>query len=145
MKRILLSLFLSLSCFATPIIASAQNQNASQSVTIKVQSISGLTITAPATIPSVVIVNGVPKPYAGATFTVSGGTAPYTWTVSAGSLPAGLTLSTSGTNGINGVISGTPLATAATSTFTIQVTDSSATVTSINLQWNPTPNTQATN
>ncbi|MFN8639973.1 MAG: putative Ig domain-containing protein, partial [Dehalococcoidia bacterium] len=36
------------------------------------------------------------------TLSASGSTAPYTWTVSAGSLPAGLTLSTAG------VISGSP-------------------------------------
>lgn len=46
------------------------------------------------------------------------GTAPLTFTVSGGSLPAGLTLSPSGT------ISGTPT-TAGTSNFTVMVTDSS--------------------
>jgi hypothetical protein len=49
--------------------------------------------------------------------TVNGGTAPYTWSISSGALPAGLTLSTSG------VLSGTPTA-AGTSTFTVQVKDS---------------------
>jgi hypothetical protein len=58
-----------------------------------------------------------------ATIAASGGTAPYSYTVSQGTLPAGLTLSTSG------AISGTPT-TAGTSSFTIQVTDSkSATAT----------------
>ncbi|ADG07760.1 S-layer homology domain-containing protein [Kyrpidia tusciae] len=50
----------------------------------------------------------------------SGGTSPYTWSVVDGSLPDGLTLSNDGT------ISGTPT-TAGTSTFTVQVTDSSGT------------------
>lgn len=50
----------------------------------------------------------------------SGGTAPYTFAVVNGSLPAGLSLSSSG------VLSGKPTA-AATSSFTLEATDSSAT------------------
>jgi hypothetical protein len=46
----------------------------------------------------------------------SGGTTPYTWSITSGSLPAGLSLN-------SGVISGTPTA-AGSSTFTVQVTDS---------------------
>lgn len=52
-----------------------------------------------------------------ASLAVSGGTAPYSYSVSSGSLPAGLTLDTG-----TGVISGTPSA-LATSTFTITVSD----------------------
>jgi uncharacterized protein (TIGR03382 family) len=51
--------------------------------------------------------------------TASGGTAPYTYQISAGSLPAGLTL-----NSTTGVLSGTPSA-AGTSSFTVEATDSS--------------------
>ncbi len=51
----------------------------------------------------------------------NGGTAPYSWTVSAGSLPAGLSLSP------GGVISGTP-AISGTGTFTATVTDLSSPV-----------------
>jgi len=51
--------------------------------------------------------------------TATGGTAPYTWTVATGTLPAGLNLSTAGT------ISGTPTA-AGTTSFTVRVTDSAA-------------------
>lgn len=51
------------------------------------------------------------------TLSATGGTSPYTWTVSAGSLPAGLGLSS------GGVISGTPTA-AGTSTFTVRAADS---------------------
>ena len=54
-------------------------------------------------------------PYA-QTFTASGGTAPYTWSIASGST-GGLTL-----NPATGVLSGTPAA-AGTSNFTIQVTD----------------------
>jgi len=54
------------------------------------------------------------------TLTPAGGTAPYTWSVSAGSLPAGITL-----NPGTGVLSGTPTA-AGTSAITIQVTDAYA-------------------
>ncbi len=52
-----------------------------------------------------------------ATLSATGGAPSYTWTISSGSLPAGLSLSS------GGVISGTPTATG-TSTFTIAVKDS---------------------
>jgi hypothetical protein len=52
------------------------------------------------------------------TLAAFGGAQPYTWSVSAGSLPAGLTLSPG-----TGAIGGTPTA-AGQSTFTIEVTDS---------------------
>ncbi|TAN20565.1 MAG: hypothetical protein EPN33_14445 [Acidobacteria bacterium] len=56
-----------------------------------------------------------------ATLAATGGTAPYSWSLAAGStLPSGLTLSP------GGVISGTP-PTVGTSSFTVQVTDSAAT------------------
>ncbi len=55
-----------------------------------------------------------------ATLVESGGTAPYTWSVATGSLPAGLTLAAS-----TGVISGTPT-TAGSSSFTVKVVDSAS-------------------
>jgi hypothetical protein len=58
--------------------------------------------------------------YTSTTMAGSGGIAPLTWSVSVGSLPAGLTL-----NSTTGVISGTPTA-AGTSNFTIQVADASS-------------------
>jgi len=51
------------------------------------------------------------------TLGATGGTTPYTWSISAGSLPAGLTLAAA-----TGVISGTPT-TAGTANFTATVTD----------------------
>ena len=53
------------------------------------------------------------------TFSATGGTAPYTYAVSTGTLPAGLSL-----NASTGVVSGTPTA-LGTNTFTVQATDSS--------------------
>jgi len=53
------------------------------------------------------------------TLTATGGTAPYTWSVPAGGLPAGLTLSSAG------VISGTPTS-ASTYGFTVSVTDATS-------------------
>ena len=61
-------------------------------------------------------------PYS-ATFTATGGVKPYSWSVSAGTLPQGLTLSTGGT------LSGTPT-TAAPFTFTVRVTDANGSATS---------------
>ncbi len=55
-----------------------------------------------------------------ATLTAGGGTGPYTWSITSGTLPAGLTLAT------NGSITGAPTASAATQTFTVQATDSTS-------------------
>ena len=54
------------------------------------------------------------------TLTAAGGTTPYTWSVSAGTLPAGITL-----NASTGVLAGTPTA-GGTSSFTVQVTDANS-------------------
>lgn len=71
----------------------------------------GLAIITPSPLPSAT----APYPYS---FTLSaiGGQPPYAWSLAAGSLPSGLTLST------NGVLNGTPSA-AGTASFDIQVTD----------------------
>ena len=61
------------------------------------------------------VVNSV---YPGATLAATGGITPYSWAVTTGSLPAGLTL-----NATTGAISGTPTA-SGTATFTVTVTDS---------------------
>jgi hypothetical protein len=54
------------------------------------------------------------------TLTATGGTTPYTWSVSAGTLPAGITLTAS-----TGVLAGSPT-TAGTFSFTVKVTDASS-------------------
>jgi hypothetical protein len=60
--------------------------------------------------------------YTPITFAVTGGLAPYTWTVASGALPAGLSLST------QGVLSGTPTG-AGASTFVVQVADTNGSAT----------------
>ncbi|HUD16876.1 MAG TPA: Ig domain-containing protein [Acidimicrobiales bacterium] len=72
-----------------------------------------ITITTGSTLPG-----GTVGVHYSVTCTATGGTPPYSWTVSAGSLPAGLTL-----HRTTGVLSGTPTATG-TSSFTLMATDS---------------------
>jgi predicted outer membrane repeat protein len=87
------------------------NQSGSLAYTLTV-SPSAITLTTPSPLPGAVA--GVAYSQQ---FTASGGTAPYTYAVTGGSLPAGLTLSTSG------LMSGTPT-TAGTANFTVTATDS---------------------
>lgn len=64
------------------------------------------------------------SPYAGYQLTASGGVLPYTWTISVGSLPTGLSLSSTGCgSNVNCQIGGTPTVNG-TSNFTVKVTDS---------------------
>lgn len=87
------------------------SQSASLNLTIVVGP--GLTVTA-ATLPSAVVGSAYPATSVG---TPAGGTAPYTWAVTAGALPPGMSLSAAG------VLSGTPTA-AGNFAFTATVTDS---------------------
>lgn len=66
--------------------------------------------------------------YSGVTLGVSGGAAPYSWSVTGGSLPPGLSL-----NSATGVISGTP-STGGTYDFTVQVADSGGRTATATLQ-----------
>ena len=58
--------------------------------------------------------------------TVIGGTAPYTWTLSSGALPAGLNL-----DAVTGSVSGIPSAAASNLPFTVQVIDAAGAIVSI--------------
>ena len=77
------------------------------------------TIYAPLAITPATLANGSIKDAYTATLQSTGGATPITWTVSSGTLPAGLSLSA------GGVITGTPT-TVGNSTFTIQAADSFA-------------------
>ncbi len=80
-----------------------------------------ITVTvAPLSVATTSLAGGVIGKLYGQTLQASGGTPPYTWSSSAGTLPTGLTL-----NGSSGAITGTPSATG-TSDFTVKVTDSAA-------------------
>ena len=92
-------------------IPTAQTANAALSITITV---APLSVTTSGPLP-VGVVNSV---YAGATLQATGGIQPYSWAVTTGNLPAGLTL-----NSATGLISGTPTA-SGTANFTVTVTDS---------------------
>jgi len=83
-----------------------------------------LTLTISPALPTLVITtaslpNGqVGSPYS-TTLAATGGTKPYTWTTTSGTLPAGLAL-----NASTGAITGTPTATATNAALTFQVKDS---------------------
>src|ERR1700733_3816926 len=109
---------------STGLLSGTPTTAGTYSFTVKVTDNSGLTSTEAAT---VTIIPGPSMDFAappggwtttgyGYTLTESGGTSPFPWSVSSGSLPAGLSLSPQGT------LSGTPTATG-TSSFTVKVTD----------------------
>src|SRR4030065_520565 len=68
-------------------------------------------------------------PGQGATFAVTGGVSPYTWSLPSGSLPTGLTLDTQ-----TGVVSGIP-SKPGIYTFTVRVTDAVGIAASTEYQW----------
>lgn len=95
----------------TIMVTDANGQTSSTQLSIAVQAAaSALTITSPASLTAT----------AGTAFsqtlTATGGSPPYTWSITNGTLPTGITLS-------NGVIGGTPTS-SGTSTVTLTVTDS---------------------
>lgn len=84
-------------------------------VTVHIQAAASPITILPATVPPAT----VGTPYAGASFSASGGVAPYTYTVPPGTLPNGMTLSSSGS------LSGTPTA-QGTFAFSVTASDSTA-------------------
>ena len=75
-----------------------------------------ITIVRPVAITTLALPNGATNTVYSATLTAAGGSSPYTWSKTSGSLPPGLTLSG------DGVISGTPTTTG-TFNFVVQVSD----------------------
>jgi large repetitive protein len=109
--------------------ASVENPSSTDSNTI---SIAGPTVMISTTsVPGGLV--GLPY---GSALQAIGGTPPYTWSVSSGSLPAGLSLTTNSAN-VTGqtitAITGTPTA-AGTAQFTVQVTDSATPASSMTQQ-----------
>jgi hypothetical protein len=92
----------------------AQSQSVTLSLTINA---SGLTITTSS------LPNGQVGIAYSATLAATGGTSPYTWTITSGALPAGLSL-----NGSAGTITGTPTSSASATSLVFGVHDSSASV-----------------
>ena len=88
-------------------------QTASQPLTLTVAAVAALVITS-TTLPDATEFQAYSQQ-----LQASGGTTPYTWSVSAGTLPAGITLSS------QGLLSGTPSVSGAFS-FTVQAVDSGA-------------------
>ena len=81
-----------------------------------------LTIAATLAVTTTSLPNGQVGTAYSATLAATGGTSPYTWSLTSGTLPAGLSLSASG------VISGTPTASVNATALTFKVTDSSSPV-----------------
>jgi uncharacterized protein (TIGR03437 family) len=107
-------------------VTDANSPSVSVSKTYTIVIAPGVSISAPA---AGALKNGtIGTVYAGtgATITSAGGTSPYTWSISAGTLPPGLAITGTGTGGTTGLISGTPtgtVTTPVTSTFTVKVLD----------------------
>jgi hypothetical protein len=81
----------------------------------------GITVAAaPLTVTTNSLPDGTQNAAYSATLVAAGGTVPYTWSISIGTLPNGLALDINA-----GVISGTPTDTG-TTTFTVQVTDANS-------------------
>jgi putative Ig domain-containing protein len=96
--------------------SSSPAQSKSVSLTLYISSSGANTLA----ITSSALPNGQDGNAYSATLAATGGTAPYTWSVASGTLPAGLTL-----NATTGAITGTPTATASATTLTFSVSDSS--------------------
>jgi len=98
---------------ATDSASSPQSASGSESITVAAAAVIPIQLTTSS------LPGGTVSTAYSATLTASGGTSPYIWSVVSGSLPAGLSLSSTG------VISGAPTTTG-TSAFSVQVKDSAA-------------------
>jgi Putative Ig domain len=121
----------------TVTISGTPGAQANSNFTIKMQDSTGafatqaLTIAIGAPLPLQVTTTTLPNgalnvAYPSTTLQASGGVPPFTWTVTSGNLPTGLSLAA------NGTITGTPTA-AGTFNFTVQVTDSQSVTATANL------------
>lgn len=108
LQAVVLGLFLS--------VAASAQQQATQPLTITVNASTLSITTTQATVPNAVVATA----YSGASFQATGGVGPYTFNISSGTLPTGLSLSSAG------VLAGTPTV-AQTSNFTVRVMDSQST------------------
>jgi Putative Ig domain len=104
---------------AATVTVTVKVTDSSSPVQTKSASISFVIAPAPLTITTATLPSGTDGTAYSAPLSAIGGTPSYTWSISSGSLPAGLTLAAT-----TGTISGTPSATG-TSTFTTTVTDNS--------------------
>ncbi len=93
-------------------VKDAKNNTGTQALSISI-----VAAAQPPTVTTTSLSAGTASSAYSATVSASGGTTPYTWSITAGALPAGLSLTAS-----SGVISGTPTA-AGSSSFTVQVKD----------------------
>jgi hypothetical protein len=120
---------------AGTIVAGTPSQQATFTFTVKVvnpanqtdQMTYSIAVTRPTTLTitnNSVLVNGTVGTAYATNFFLSGGLAPYTWSLAAGQLPPGLALRTTVANDTNNQLAGTPT-TAGTYLFTMKLTDSS--------------------
>jgi hypothetical protein len=120
MKKLLATLLLLTVLVAAPSFAFAGGQSTAKSFTLTINPAPPAPLVITTTSP---LVNGQETVAYSVTFTVTGGVAPYTWSVTAGALPPGLSLSPTG------VLSGTP-SVQGVYNFTITATDSQSNVVS---------------
>ncbi|HXE91320.1 MAG TPA: Ig domain-containing protein [Terriglobales bacterium] len=123
---------LSLNVSTGVISGTPTNPNDDQTFTVRVMDATGsdtqqLTINIDPAPPPNITTTSLPDAQRGVaysqTLAATSGVAPYTWALSSGVLPTGLT----GPSASTGVISGTPDCASTTRTFTVQVTDSATT------------------
>jgi Putative Ig domain len=132
---------------STGIISGTPTAATSTSITVQIKDASAfaksatlaitiVTATAQLTITTTTLPNGQVGQAYSATLAATGGKLPYTWSLTTGTLPAGLKL-----NASTGMITGTPTATANGTTLALKVADSSSQTKSASLVLNVSPAT----